>query len=149
MRRLAFTAIAFALALCALAATVVAQQASAPPYVVIVHPGNQHGLVRRQFLADAYFKKITRWSDGKAIYPADLPYDSAARQEFSERVMRRSASAVRAYWQQRIFAGVDVPPPQFKRDEDVVSYVLSHEGAIGYVSWTAELRGAKAVPVGE
>ena len=63
--------------------------------------------------------------------------------------MRRSASAVRAYWQQRIFAGVDVPPPQFKRDEDVVSYVLSHEGAIGYVSGTAELRGAKAVSVGE
>jgi hypothetical protein len=54
---------------------------------------------------------------------------------------------VKAYWQQRIFSGRDVPPPEFATDQEVVAYVLAHEGAVGYVSPGAELRGLQVVAI--
>jgi hypothetical protein len=54
---------------------------------------------------------------------------------------------VKNYWQQRIFSGRDLPPPELDSDEAVVSYVLSHRGALGYVSGAAKLDKAKPVAV--
>jgi len=62
-------------------------------------------------------------------------------------VLKRSVEAVKGYWQQRIFSGHDVPPPEFDSDDDVVKYVLKHEGAVGYVSGNANLNGSKVLTV--
>ncbi len=118
-----------------------------PPYVVIVHPRNPTGAASRKFLADAFLKKTTRWPNGEVIRPADLGADSPTREKFTEDVLKRSVSAVRSYWQQMIFSGREVPPPELGSDEEVVRYVLKHSGAVGYVSGTASLGGAKVVAV--
>ena len=52
---------------------------------------------------------------------------------------------MRSYWQQRIFSGQGLPPPELADDDAVVSYVLSHPGAIGYVAAGTALNGATAV----
>jgi hypothetical protein len=54
---------------------------------------------------------------------------------------------VRSYWQQLIFSGRDVPPPELDSDADVVKYVSKHAGAIGYVSGNGDLAGVKVVIV--
>ena len=72
---------------------------------------------------------------------------SNARQRFSDSVLRRSVAAVKNYWQQRIFSGRDLPPPELESDEAVVSYVVNHRGALGYVSGSAKLDKAKPVAV--
>ncbi len=114
---------------------------------VIVHPSNPVTSVDRKFLADAFLKKTTRWSHDEAIHPVDQRSDSAARNRFSEEVLRRSVDAVKNYWQQIIFSGRDLPPPELDSDEDVIKYVLKHPGALGYVSSGANLNGAKVVTV--
>jgi len=117
------------------------------PYRVIVHPRNSIVSVERSFLADAFLKKTTRWRHGEVILPADLAGDSPVRRKFTEDVLNRSVAAVRTYWQQMIFSGRDIPPPEFDSEDEVVRYVLKHPGAIGYVSGSAEVGGAKVVPV--
>jgi hypothetical protein len=112
---------------------------------VLVHPDNPAGPATREFLADAFFKSTTRWSDGETIRPVDLKPNSSTRASFSSAVLRRSIAAVRSYWQQRIFSGRDVPPPELDSEEAVVSYVLEHRGAVGYVSGATKVRGAKVV----
>jgi len=121
--------------------------ARAPDFRVIVHPKNPTDSASRTFLTDAFLKKKTRWDDGEAIRPVDREPKASVRQKFSKSVLKRSVAAVRSYWQQRIFSGRGVPPPELDSDEDVVSYVLEHRGAVGYVSGTAELHGAKVVKV--
>ena len=147
MRAIFVTVLAVSLALLALATTVSAQQAAPPPYRVIVHPRNPVASVDRQFLEDAFLKKTASWPQDGVIRPADLAPSSAVRRRFCREVLARSVAAVRAYWQQRIFSGRDVPPPEFDSDEKVVDYVLKHQGAVGYVSGTADLRGTKAILV--
>jgi ABC-type phosphate transport system substrate-binding protein len=136
-------------ALTALCGTVFAQQRppSPPAYLVIVHPRNPVTEVDRRFLEDAFLKKITVWPNDDVIRPADLAADSPVRRAFTRDVLNRSVEAVKGYWQQRIFSGRDVPPPEFQRDEDVVQFVLKHEGGIGYVSGAADVAGCRVMAV--
>ncbi|HEY6458923.1 MAG TPA: hypothetical protein VIY73_02200 [Polyangiaceae bacterium] len=121
--------------------------ATGAAYVVIVHPGVGAQSLDRKFLEDVFLKRITSWSDGQVIHPADLAPDSAVRRAFTRDVLNRSVEAVKGYWQQRIFSGRDVPPPEFPHDDDVVQYVEHHEGGIGYVSGGAHVGGCRVVGV--
>jgi ABC-type phosphate transport system substrate-binding protein len=122
--------------------------ASPPPaYVVIVNPSNPTTSVGRKFLTDAFLKKTTRWDFNEVIRPVDQAPDSPVRRKFSEEVLKRSVAAVRSYWQQVIFSGRDVPPPELGSDEDVVKYVLKYPGAIGYVAGGSDTSDAKIVSV--
>ena len=57
----------------------------------------------------------------------------------------RSVSAIKSYWQQMVFSGRGVPPPELDSDGEVVKFVLKNRGAIGYVSGGANVAGAKIV----
>jgi ABC-type phosphate transport system substrate-binding protein len=121
--------------------------APAMGFQMIVHPSNPATTVDRRFVVDAFLKKVSRWPHEEAIRPADLDADSPVRRRFSEQVLRRSVASVKTYWQQLVFSGRDVPPPELDSDWQVVRYVLKHPGAIGYISPGASLEGAKVLMV--
>lgn len=110
-----------------------------PTWVVIVHPKNGVTTLERKFVEDAFLKKLASWPGGDSIRPADLASDSATRRAFSTDVLRKSVEEVRRYWQQRIFSGREVPPPEFPNDDEVIKFVAAHEGGIGYVSGGANV----------
>jgi hypothetical protein len=118
-----------------------------PEFVVIVHPSNPARALTREFVSDAFLKRATRFGGGEPIRPVDLHSNSAVRRVFSQRVLKRSVAAVRSYWQQRIFSGRGVPPPELDSEEAVVRYVMKHEGGLGYVGPNTDLGGVKAVEV--
>jgi ABC-type phosphate transport system substrate-binding protein len=126
-------------------------EAESPPtaggYQVIVNPANPITSVERRFLLDAFLKKVTRWPHDELIRPADLDVGSSVRRRFSEQVLRRSVAAVKSYWQQLVFSGRDVPPPELDSDWQMVRYVLKYPGAIGYVGPGANLDGVKILTV--
>jgi ABC-type phosphate transport system substrate-binding protein len=124
-----------------------ARAEEAPAFVIIVHSENPTIAVDRKFLSDAFLKKITRWQSGEVIRPVDQMANADVRSQFSEGVLTRTVAAVRSYWQQRIFAGRDVPPPELQSDDHVLKYVLRHKGAVGYVSAAAKIDGAKVVRI--
>jgi ABC-type phosphate transport system substrate-binding protein len=116
-------------------------------FIIIVNSRNPIGNASRGFLADVFLKKSTRWDDGESILPVDLPPGATARRVFSEKVLERSVAAVRSYWQQRIFSGRDLPPPELASDDAVVEYVQRHRGGVGYVSGSAHPRDVKVVAI--
>ena len=116
-------------------------------YRLIINPRNPATDVDRRFLEDAFLKKTTRWGTGDVILPVDAGGDSPVRRTFSEDVLGRSVATVKSYWQQRIFAGRDLPPPELPTDAAVVKYVLEHPGAVGYIAAEANLGGAKILIV--
>ena len=125
-----------------------AAHADPPTYLVIVHPSNKTTKLEKKTIADTFLKKRTRWSDaGKTILPVDQTKKSAIRKRFSEEVLGRNLSAVRTYWNQLVFSGRGVPPPEVDSDDDVVAYVLKHPGAIGYVAATANVKDARVVQI--
>jgi len=124
----------------------VAQQT--PGFLVVVHPENRVSALTPEELSDLFLKRSTRWPDGTAVLPVDQPANSRARETFSKAVFGRSPTAMVAHWQQQIFSGRGVPPPQFETDSAVLEYVASNVGAVGYISATAQLGKVNVVEVG-
>lgn len=118
-----------------------------PAFRLIVHPNSPVTSLDRRFVEDAFLKKVKTWPTGEVIRPVDLEPESDTRRRFTEEVLRRPLAAVRAYWQQRIFSGRDVPPPELDSDQQVIDYVMKYPGAIGYVSGAAALNGPKPVAI--
>jgi hypothetical protein len=116
-------------------------------FVMVVHVSNSEQSVSRAFLAEAFLKKTTRWQNGQPILPVDQRFDLPIRSWFSESVLRRSAAAVRSYWQQRIFSGRGVPPPEVESDVAVLRYVSQHPAAVGYVSTRADIKDVKVLRI--
>lgn len=124
-----------------------ARRASAQAFAVVVNAANPVQAVSRDQLAKIFLKKAT-WASGVATAPVDLPEDAPARAAFSKIVHKRSVGAVKSYWQQQIYAGRAVPPPEKATDEEVLAYVRANPGAIGYVSVSADIgRGVKEIGV--
>ncbi|MDB4962981.1 MAG: hypothetical protein JWP01_2980 [Myxococcales bacterium] len=112
---------------------------------VIVHPKNPRTKLDRRFISDVFLKKRTRWGDDSLVTPVDLGPKSSVRAAFSSDVLDRSVAAVRRYWTQLVFSGRGVPPAELATDADVVKYVSSHVGAIGYVSTSTDVTGTKVI----
>jgi ABC-type phosphate transport system substrate-binding protein len=119
--------------------------APTPQFRVIVNAASPVVALDRRFLTDAFLKKTTRWPSGELIRPVDLSAESDVRRRFSEDVLNRSVSAVKSYWQQLIFSGRAIPPPELDGDDEVIRYVSKYAGAVGYVSGGVALTGGVKV----
>lgn len=117
-------------------------------YQIIVHPSNPVSELDKSSLARIFQKRLTRWPEtGVGIRPVDQVSEAPVRHRFTEGVLGRSVGAMRNFWQQMIFSGRDVPPPELDGDDAVVRYVLENPGAIGYISPSASPGDAKVVAI--
>jgi ABC-type phosphate transport system substrate-binding protein len=119
-----------------------------PAFQIVVNEANPVSALSRQQVSDLFLKKNTQWPGLGLVLPVDQPEASAVRDSFNREIHGKSSSAVRAYWQQRIFSGRDVPPVEKDGDAEVLAYVRKNPGAIGYISSTSSTAGVKVVEVG-
>jgi ABC-type phosphate transport system substrate-binding protein len=131
----------------ALGLAVAAPLAAADDFVVIVHQAMAGGNIRRSDLAAVFLKKAPRWGNGALAVPVDQSGTSAVRKAFSDSVLRMPVTAAVQYWQKEMLSGSPLRPPSVKgSDAEVIAFVASREGAVGYVSRGAALPpGVKAI----
>jgi ABC-type phosphate transport system substrate-binding protein len=141
----------------ALGALAVAIAFAAPPvraaddFVVIAHPSVQGTSVHRSDLAAVFLRKVSRWGDRSLAVPVDQSATSAVRRAFSETVLGMPVSTALQYWQKQMFATPPQRPPAVKAsDAEVIAFVGSTSGAVGYVSARASLpAGVKALTLAD
>jgi len=120
---------------------------SAQSFKVIINKSNSASSLSAKEVSSIFLKKLKKWDDGTAIIPVDLNANSAVRVNFSKSVHKKSVGAIRSYWQQAIFSGAGTAPMEKGSDADVVAFVKSNPGAIGYVSVGANVSGVKVLKV--
>jgi ABC-type phosphate transport system substrate-binding protein len=103
---------------------------------LVVHPQVKGTQIPRASVAAIFLRQAPRWPDGSPVVPVDQSVKSTVRSIFSSRVLSQSLMDVQIYWQRRMSAGL-MPPPVKTSDEDVIAFVASTPGAIGYVSSAA------------
>lgn len=123
--------------------------APAQEYKVIVNAANPISALSKDRVSKLFLKKLTRWEDDKSVLPVNLPPESPVRQKFSLEIHGKNIAAIKSYWQQRIFSGQGVPPPEKVTEKEVVNYVQENPGAIGYVSETALVDKIKVLKITE
>jgi len=142
--RIIIRLLAFALIVAGVASASVADDGG---FKVIVNPDNPASSVDRDFLRDVYLKKATEWSGGETTYPIDLASRFPERDRFTDQVIRKTAAQLRTYWNQQIFSGKGVPPPEADAVADVIEYVLANKGAVGYIPADADPGKAKVIRI--
>jgi ABC-type phosphate transport system substrate-binding protein len=108
------------------------------PFKVIVNPSVVGHTVSRRVLAQVYLGSVARWGNGSAIAIVDLSSTSPVRQAFSEQVLGMSIDAVKYHWLRKIASG-QRPPIAKPADEDVIAFVATQPGGVGYVSSTTPI----------
>lgn len=137
--------LALFLALGASAVRIGAQDASS--YKVIVNASNPMTQISRLKVGEIFLKKMSRWPDGHPVMPVEPFGKSPVRQRFTLEIYGKQVIAISAYWQQMIFGGKGVPPPEKSNDADVVAFVRDTPGGVGYVSSGTDVSGVKVIAV--
>ena len=116
--------------------------ARAQGYVVVVNAASAVTSISKADLSNVFLKKSAKLS------AVDQAKGAAIRDAFSKAVHGRPAAAIATYWQQQIFSGKDVPPPEKSSDADVLAFVKSTPNGVGYVAaGTALGDGVKTLTV--
>ena len=126
-----------------------ASRVQAQEFQIVVNASVGIDAISKKDLSKVFRKKASKIGGVKAA-PVDLSKGSDVRKAFSKAVHGRSVNAIESYWQQQIFAGKNVPPVQKAGDADVLAYVRSTPGAVGYVSAGATLgAGVKVISISD
>lgn len=70
---------------------------------------------------------------GKSIRPVNLTTGNGSRDIFLRNIIKQSDDDYVAYWIVRRAIGKGTPPLELERDQEVLDYVRSTPGAIGYI----------------
>ena len=135
-------------ALLLLLAALLQPAAAQQGFVVIVHPSNPVASLTADELSRIFLKKTAKWGNGARVEPVDLAASSAVRGRFSQAVHGKGTAAISAYWQKMIFSGREVPPAELGTAAEVIAFVASHRGGVGYVAEGTTLgEGVKAIRI--
>ncbi len=129
------------------AALTLGGDAMAAGFKVVVHPSVPVASLSRAGISSAFLKKTDKWPDGTPLVPVEQPHDSPLRQLFCREVHGRGIAMIDAYWQKEVFSGRATPPLTKANDAEVIAYVRSVRGAIGYVSAAAETADLKEIRI--
>ena len=122
--------------------------APAQEFTIIVNSANPVTTMSKEEVAKIFLKKTGTWESGESVAPVELPATTRTREPFARVILGKSLPQVKSYWQQQIFSGRAVPPPEKQTESDVVAFVRANANAIGYIAKGKELgRGVKVLEV--
>ena len=116
-------------------------------YKIIVNSSNPISSLTKKQVSDLFLKKVDKWDHGLKVMPVDQSITAPVREVFSKEILNRSGRQVKSYWQQQLFSGSSVPPPEEGSDNSILNYVKANPGAIGYVSTSASVSDVKMVKI--
>lgn len=114
---------------------------------IIVNENNTITSLSSDQVSRLFLKKTTKWDNGIKVSPVDLSANSDIRELFTKNIHGKSISAINAYWQKKIFTGKGVPPIEQQSEKDVINFVRSNPGAIGYVSASTNTGDVKVLKI--
>ena len=105
---------------------------------VVIHADDEIRTIKRSELAAIFLGKKSTWDSGRKIIPTLQPEKNSVTRDFLRDVLGKSLSQYRAYWKRRLFSGGGTVPKPLRTSAEVIAFVASHEGAIGFVEKSAE-----------
>lgn len=131
--------------LASLAAVLSAPVLAAPDVQVIANPNVAIGELSANELKNIFLGTKTALG-GTAVEPV-LRTSGVTHDAFLQAFIGKSDVAFRNHFKTLVFTGKGAQPKAFASDAEVLKYVMSTKGAIGYVSAAADTGAAKKIQV--
>ena len=114
--------------------------------VIITNKSVTADTLKEEDVKNIFIGKMTSWSDNQKINFATLPNDDELHKAFLKKFVKRTPAQYARFWKKQIFTGKGKTPKSFQTEQDMVDFVASTKGAIGYVS-TSQITDAIKVPL--
>ena len=100
--------------------------------VIVANSSVKLSAISKNDLSDIFTGVSVNFSDGSRAIPVTLK-DGPVHEEFLKRYIGKKEMLFRGDWRVLVFSGRATMPKVFATEEDLMEYVRSVPGAIGYV----------------
>lgn len=101
--------------------------------VVVVNARCGVAAMTRNEVVNIFFGRNRQFFNGVEAQPVDLADTHSDRGRFYGGLVGKDLSEVNSYWSRQVFSGRMQPPPKVASPEEVLKWVVSHPGGIGFV----------------
>lgn len=101
--------------------------------VVVVNARCGVAAMTRNEVINIFFGRSRQYFNGTEAQPVDLPDNHPERSRFYAKLVGKDLSEVNAYWSRQLFSGRMQAPARVNSAEEVIKWVVSHPGGIGFV----------------
>lgn len=101
--------------------------------VVVVNARSGVAAMTRNEVVNIFFGRNRQYFNGIEAQPVDLADSHPDRLRFYGLLVGKDLSEVNAYWSRQVFSGRMQPPAKVNSTEDVLKWVVSRPGGIGFV----------------
>lgn len=101
--------------------------------VVVVNARSGVAVMTRNDVINIFFGRNRQFFNGQEAQPVDLDDAHPHRQLFYKQLVGKDLSEINAYWSRQVFTGRMQAPPRLSNTEEVLKWVASRPGGIGFV----------------
>jgi len=101
--------------------------------VVVVNARCGVAAMTRNEVINVFFGRNRQYFNGAEAQPVDMPDTHPDRMRFYGGLVGKDISEVNAYWSRQVFSGRMQPPAKVTTAEEVLKWVVSHPGGIGFL----------------
>jgi hypothetical protein len=87
----------------------------------------------RNEVINIFFGRNRQFFNGVEVQPVDMADSYPDRARFYAGLVGKDLSEVNAYWSRQVFSGRMQPPAKVGSPEEVLKWVASHSGGIGFI----------------
>lgn len=101
--------------------------------VVIVNARSGVAAMTRGEVVNIFFGRYRQFFNGIEAEPVEMADGRPERARFYRGLVGKELSDIDAYWSRQVFSGRAKPPAQVNTPEELLKWVASHPGGIGFV----------------
>lgn len=101
--------------------------------VVVVNARSGVAAMSRNEVVNLFFGRSRQFFNGIEAQPVDMLDAHPDRARFYAALVGKDLAEVNAYWSRQVFSGRLPPPVKVATPEEVLKWVVSHPGGIGFV----------------
>lgn len=100
---------------------------------VVVDARSGVAVLTRHEVMNIFLGRYRKFFNGLEAQPVDLLDSNPGRALFYQALLGKELAEVNAYWSRQIFSGRLPAPIRLRDDDEVLTWVVSHPGGIGFV----------------
>lgn len=112
--------------------------------MIIAHPEISIHEISQSRLKQIYLNRSKKWQDGSRVHLTILDNNNATVL-FIDKYLGKSSAQFNRYWKRQLFSGKGIPPEYFKTMTELLAYIRSTKGAIGFIDSATPPEGVAVI----
>ncbi len=114
--------------------------------ILIGHPGIPDNALSQGEVQKVFLGKTGNWSDGSRVVLSMLGKGDLS-DGFFKTYVKKSSKQFTTFWKKAVFSGTGEMPTEFATEAELVAYVASTPGAVGYVDEATAHDGVQVIAI--